>query len=220
VRLALGGDHADLELADGDSAVRPVRVRVHPGARLQHQNLLRLVERPDAREGRVEVAHHGLGAQAQHAARLRFLREREADVRAEHRGARTIRQRLLVALAPRDVLKVDREAVGRRVRADVQPAIERRVEQLEVDGHLLGHGTVVLLVSLRADQIGQLFPDVLPDQIAGVALHARDQLRGLPVDVGDPPLVVEGDEAVGDAVEDVRAALGRPAQLFFGPLLL
>jgi hypothetical protein len=58
-------DHTDLQLSDLDVAVGTVEMRVHPGTGLQFQKVFICVERPDSREGRVEVAHDRLCASAQ-----------------------------------------------------------------------------------------------------------------------------------------------------------
>ena len=77
------GDEPDLELADRHPGVRPVDVRVHPRARLEHQHVPRFTERPDARERAFEVADHGLAAAPQHVSQAIALDKGDPDVDAE-----------------------------------------------------------------------------------------------------------------------------------------
>ena len=62
MRLPLGGDESDLQSPDGDATVGPVQVCVHARARLELEHLLGFVQRPDAREGRVEVPDQRVAA--------------------------------------------------------------------------------------------------------------------------------------------------------------
>ena len=75
VRPPLLGDQADLVLADRNPAVRAVQVGVQPGAGLEFENVPLGVERPDAGEGPVQVAHQGLGTALEHGPQLVGLNE-------------------------------------------------------------------------------------------------------------------------------------------------
>ena len=99
---ALLGDRADLVLSQWHTAVRAVDVRIHAGTRLQLEDSAGVVERPDARERHVEVAHQRFGAQLQHRPQIRALGQGDADVGGQLRQARPLEQGGLrpAALAP------------------------------------------------------------------------------------------------------------------------
>ena len=58
--------------------MQAVEVRIEACARLKLEHLVRLIERPDAREGRVQMLDDGFAAQVKH------FRERPARPRRPH----------------------------------------------------------------------------------------------------------------------------------------
>ncbi len=111
VGLPLLGDQADLVLADRNPAVRPVQVRVHPGAGPQFQNGICLVEHPDAGERPAQVLHQRHGATVEHRPQVIRLNQRLPDCRIQGEEAHPFGQRRLVPLAFGDVPE-DQHAAG------------------------------------------------------------------------------------------------------------
>ncbi len=60
--------------------MRTVQMRVHPGTGLQFQDVFLFVQRPDAREGRVEVANDRFCAAAQKLFRANWLGKSSAHI--------------------------------------------------------------------------------------------------------------------------------------------
>ena len=65
VRATLRGDQADLVCTDGYASVRAVQVGVQSGARLELQDSLGVVQRPDTREGGILEVDQGLSTPLQ-----------------------------------------------------------------------------------------------------------------------------------------------------------
>ncbi|CAA9444575.1 MAG: hypothetical protein AVDCRST_MAG64-4426 [uncultured Phycisphaerae bacterium] len=126
-------------------------------------------------------------------------------------------ERLLGQLLLRNVTEVDRQpaAAAAGVGVEVQPEAQRLVIELEVDRHPLGDRTAVLPLDLGAHRERPHVPVRPADDLLG---RRAVQPGRLPVDVGDPPVGVEGDEGVGDAFQDVRGTAGRRTQGVLGPL--
>ena len=115
------------------------------------------------------------------------------------------------------VSKVDRQAVRGRVGVDLVPAVVRRIELLEPDDDVLGHGPSVASLEPRAER-GRIFlPVILADQVFPGS--AQQGFR-LAVDIGDTPVEVECTEGVGGALQDRPGPLARTPVLLLRPLLL
>ena len=113
------------------------------------------------------------------------------------------------------VPEVDGQPVRRRVGMALVPAVVRRVEKLERDGDVLGHRTAVVPLHVGSEGVGILLPMVLADQVVPTA--AQQHFR-LPVDVGEPPVPVQGAERIGDALQDRAGLRLGSLRLLFGPL--
>jgi hypothetical protein len=97
------------------------------------------------------------------------------------------------------VEEVHRQAVGGRPGADLVPGVQRiRVVGLE-DPLLTGRGrTAVVGLEVAADGVREQLPDLPADQFGAGAL---EHLLGAAVDVGEPPVAVEGEEGLVHGLE-------------------
>src|SRR5215210_942616 len=107
-------------------------------------------------------------------------------------------ERLLGLLARGDVLEKHRDPVRRRVGATRDPHADDGRDGLETRGHALLKGAPDSSVLLRADHLGELLPDVLPQQFVSTP---RPELFRLLIDVGETPLSVDSEEGVADALQ-------------------
>jgi hypothetical protein len=105
----------------------------------------------------------------------------------------------LITLPRRDILEVDRQAIGRRIDAVLEPAIVRRIVRLEELGFAGRERALVRLVKALPDPFGELGPDVPADEL----LWSTAEDLGRPgVDVCVDPLTIERDDRIRDALED------------------
>src|SRR6185295_11619959 len=122
-------DHTDLQLSDRDVAVGTVEMRVHPGTGLQFQKVFICVERPDSREGRIEVAHDRLCASAQNLSRMGWLGKSSAHISANTGltclcGANFLRLLAVLDIGIRPIPSNDvSRLVMQRYSAEQKPAI-------------------------------------------------------------------------------------------------
>ena len=93
------GDRPDLVASQGHAAVGAVDVGVHAGARLQLEDFAGVVQRPDAGQRHVEVAHQRLGALLQHGSHATALCQGDSHVRGQLRQTRPLEQRGLAPAA-------------------------------------------------------------------------------------------------------------------------
>ncbi len=129
-------------------------------------------------------------------------------------------ERSLRALPLRDVADVDGDPVLERVGQDLEPDAERLAELLEgLDGPLR-HRPVEELVAEGIRRCGELVPEPQADQVLPAAPEPLEVLPRLRVQEGEPPLAVDREEGVGDAVEDLRRLLVRLLELDLGPLAI
>ena len=106
--------------------------------------------------------------------------------------------------------KVDGQAGVVGERSNVEPLVQRGEVLLERDGLVGLHCPVILFVEGRVDDIGDLFPQVQPLEgrfLRGMAHCGGEHLLSLLVGVGDPPVGIDGKEAIAHPVQD-RVPLG------------
>src|SRR5262249_32749121 len=114
-------------------------------------------------------------------------------------------------LAGGDVVVKDRNSpVLGRVSPVMKPGVPGFVIKLELYGHLLGHRPTQFGLEHRTARRGEQLPLRLADLVLAPDAVAA---LGLGVYVGETPLAVEGDEGVGDALEDGGRFLLRFADL-------
>src|SRR5215213_7081170 len=111
---------------------------------------------------------------------------------------------LLVLLALGYVPEIDCQAILGRIGVDLYPYTLPMVELLEMDGSSQGHRSMELSVGGQSHSFRELLPHVLPQEFFAGSLQ---RVRRSFVDVGIAPLPVNGDEGVGDALQDVGDAL-------------
>ena len=100
-----------------------------------------------------------------------------------------------------DVAPAVGDAVVDRIDRDLEPAAFRLVEALAADRHPLGHGRAKVALERAAGRGRERRPVIRTQQ--ELARHPADLDRGR-VDVRDAPLAIQGDEAVGHALDHVE----------------
>ena len=115
-------------------------------------------------------------------------------------------QLLLQLAALGGVVEVDGEALLGGIGLDIRPQVEGFVVGLEGDGLLGPDRLTVALLEHRAHRLGQHIEDALAQHL--IAAYSDDALR-LAIEVGKPPVLVEGEKAVGDAFEGGVEAFGQ-----------
>ena len=76
------------------------------------------------------------------------------------------------------------------------------------DRHSFVHGAAERHAGRGLGEGGRRVPDDRADEVAAGADQRREQLVGRTVGVGDPPLCIQGEDALADAVEGVQRARG------------
>ena len=151
-------------------------------------------------------------ARAEAEDRIRFLRQAQfagsqvlfPAAQARHAlgalgGCRGLQRRGFGALAVRDVLEVDRQALRVWITARDEPAFERREIDLEFAGDAIADGGPELVFDDRAHGVGEGLPDARANQFPARPLH---QLFGARIDEYEAPVAVERVEGIADAFED------------------
>ena len=127
-------------------------------------------------------------------------------------------RRRLGPLALGDFAEVDAQPVGGRVDPVLEPEPPGLVALLDDDDLLRPGRLLVGAVERLTDPFRVLGPDVPADQVR--RRLAAEEARSPRVDVGVPPVPVERDEAVADALEDPRELVAGRLRLGEEPLPL
>ena len=124
-----------------------------------------------------------------------------------------------------DVLQIHGQSLGRGIGAQVEPAAQGRVVELEADGLLGLHRGLAFDFERAAAQFGEAVPDRQPKQVIAASQVARQQREGTRIEVGDTPCEVDRAETIGEALEHVFHAgagasqfVARRAQFLLGAL--
>src|SRR6185437_9606589 len=115
------------------------------------------------------------------------------------------------------IAEIDRQPVWRRVGMHLVPAVVRCIKMLERDRHVLFDSAAVAALQPGAEGVWVLAP-MVPAEKVFPATPQQDFC--LAVDVGEPPVVVECAERVGDAFQDRASALLLLSGLGLGALPL
>ena len=118
---------------------------------------------------------------------------------------------LLIGYVP----KVHGKALRRGVGSELVPAVEVRIVSRERFADPASDDPAIHLLELAADCAGKLVPQDLADQIAGRAVQEALARR---IDVGDAPVAVKGEKAVGDAFQNGSATVFARSQRVFAGL--
>lgn len=110
-----------------------------------------------------------------------------------------------------DVLGVDGQALHGRIGNDLEPSRQEVGIRLELDGGALPHGALVLRVKRTFPGARKHGPGHLAQQLLALAL---EHPFGGAVDVREPPLTVQGEEAVGHALVRVLHPLAQLQESF------
>ncbi len=106
-----------------------------------------------------------------------------------------------------DVAQEHRKAGGRRVDAHGHPALEARPQHLKLRRRAAGGGPVDGGVKLLEARPREGPPEAAPQQLVG---GCAPQLQRLVIDVGEGQLLIDREERVADAFQDLlHPAVGR-----------
>ena len=146
--------------------------------------------------------------------------ERDTDRGLVEDGAQLLlarAQRFTGFLALRDVLKINGEALRRRIRADLEPRIQRRVKILKMSGDAIAHRATKVILHRRSNRIRKGVPVTLPKQHRTGLVQRTENFLGALVHEDEAPIVVERHEAISNCFKDVRDALVGFDEIAFGP---
>src|SRR5262249_26467065 len=112
-RFSLLRDKANLELTNSDASVFAIQVGVKTGTSLKFQDILLVVERPDAGERGIEMTDHGFSALLEHGNQCFPTPDGKSgmDVRTQRRLARSASLLLFCPLQFGDVSRNATNAV-------------------------------------------------------------------------------------------------------------
>src|SRR3990172_3311700 len=189
--------HLELDLVDLELVQEPQRV---PRAARGHPvpTLTQLVFRAAAQVGGISRSGFAFRHAASASSHLWLLRRRHWA------------EGLVTLEEDRDALRVRMDLYA--VRAVAGCSLESRLER---GRDLVPDGLAVLLVEDRSAGLGERLEDALPQHLVAPALEQL--LRG-GVEISDREIVVQGEEAVADALEDARQPLRRLPALLLGAL--
>ncbi len=117
----------------------------------------------------------------------------------------------------RDVMEVDRQAIGGGVNIDSEPTIDNGRKYLKLNRLLLDSRSPLLVFGLRADDLGKSFPDHFAEQFFPPPSPIAFRLL---IDIGEAPVIIERIKRIAQAFQDLDGArVGVPKRFLSLPSL-